>query len=289
MFVLNRNYQQSTHQLGLSMRSFVSMTRLLSVITSFIFLFGAATAQDLRLLKTVEGDFDFMTTDHIGRLYLAKGHELSLYSHEGELMYQFSDLSRGEITHLDCANPLKLLLFYPDYSQITFLDNTLSRTREKVDLNTLELELAQLACASFDNGFWVYDPISFRLIRFDQSLRITNEVSNINQLVGAELNSMQMMESEGWLYMNDPDHGVFVFDSFGTYLKLIPIPGAQRFQARSNGVFFLVGDKVMKFNSLSLETTEIELPETAFKTVSIENKHLFILTKEGVNIYTIIG
>jgi hypothetical protein len=277
------------HQLGLSMRSFVSMARLLSMVTSFVFLFCAANAQDLRLLKTVEGDFDFMTTDHIGRLYLAKGHELFLYSHEGELMYQFSDLSRGKITHLDCANPLKLLLFYPDYSQITFLDNTLSRTRENVDLNTLELELAQLACASFDNGFWVYDPISFRLIRFDQSLRITNEVSNINQLVGAELNSIQMMESEGWLYMNDPAHGVFVFDSFGTYSKLIPIPGAQRFQARSNGVFFLVDDKVMKFNSVSLETTEIALPETGFITVSIENKCLFILTKEGVNMYTIIG
>lgn len=289
MFEFNRNYQHPNSLLELAMLSFVSMSRLLIIIIASLSLSFASIAQELKLFKAVEGEFDFMTTDHIGRLYLAKGHELFLYSHEGELMYQFSDLSRGEITNLDCANPLKLLLFYPDYSQITFLDNTLSRTRDNVDLNTLELELAQLACASFDNGFWVYDPISFRLIRFDQSLRITNEVSNINQLVGAEINPNQMMESESWLYMNDPVHGVFVFDSFGTYSKLIPVANAQRFQARSNGIFFLMDDKVMKYNTLSLEITEIELPETVFKTVSIEKKHLFILTEEGVNIYTITG
>ncbi|MGB1317648.1 MAG: hypothetical protein ACPG5W_05555 [Flavobacteriales bacterium] len=289
MFEFNRNYQQGVIQLGLAMRSFVFMPKILLIISALVFCINSSQGQELKLMNTVEGEFDFMTTDHIGRLYLAKGHELFLYSPEGELMYQFSDLSRGEITHLDCANPLKLLLFYPDYSQVTFLDNTLSRTRENVDLNTLELELAQLACASFDNGFWVYDPISFRLIRFDQSLRITNEVSNINQLVGAEINPVQMMESESWLYMNDPAHGIFVFDSFGTYSKLIPIPNAQRFQARSNGVFFLLDGKVMKYNTVSLETTEIELPETDFKTVSIEKKHLFILTEEGVNIYTITG
>jgi hypothetical protein len=288
MFVLNPNYQHVYSKVDLAMLSFVSMAKSFRFVLGLMLFFNAGLAQDLKLVNTVKGDFDFMTTDHIGRLYLAKGHELFLYSPKGELMYQFSDLSRGEITHLDCSNPLKILLFYPDYSQITFLDNTLSRTRDNVDLNTLELELAQLASGSFDNGFWVYDPISFSLIRFDQSLRITNEVSNINQLVGADINPTQMMESESWLYMNDSAHGVFVFDSFGTYSKLIPISGAQRIQARSNGVFFMIDDKVLKYNQLSLETVEIELPDTVYKSVSIEKKHLFILTVEGVDIYTLV-
>lgn len=281
---LHRNYQQEKALL----RSFVMMVqlRLVFIVLLGFFLFSIGNAQELKLEKTIAGDFDLLTTDHIGRMYLARGHELFLYSKEGELMYQYSDLSRGEITHLDTRNPLKLLLFYPGYSQIAFLDNTLSLTRDIVQLSQLQLELAQLACTSFDNGFWVYDPVSFRLIRFDQGLNPTNEVANINQLVGAELNPNQMLEHDSWLYMNDPDHGVFVFDSFGTYTKLIPIPGAERISVRSNGLFLEMKDKLIKYDELSLQQTEIELPVQQFKMVRIEKDKLFVLTEAGIQIYT---
>jgi len=143
-----------------------------------------------------------------------------------------------------------------------------------------------LACTSFDNGFWVYDPVSFRLIRFDQGLNPTNEVANINQLVGIELNPNQMLEHDSWLYMNDPNHGVFVFDSFGTFTKLIPIPGAERISVRSNGLFLEMKDKLIKYDDLSLQQTEIALPIENFKMVRIEKDKLFVLTDKGVQIYT---
>ncbi|MCB9185111.1 MAG: hypothetical protein H6601_00020 [Flavobacteriales bacterium] len=260
--------------------------RFVFILFFSFFRFSEGNAQELKLEKTIAGEFDFLTTDHIGRMYVARGHELFLYSKEGDLMYQYSDLSRGQITHLDTRNPLKLLLFYPGYSQIAFLDNTLSLTRDIVQLSQLQLELAQLACTSFDNGFWVYDPVSFRLIRFDQGLNITNEVANINQLVGADLNPNQMLEEDSWLYMNDPDHGVFVFDSFGTFTKLIPIPGAERINVRSNGVFLEMKDRLIKYDPLSFNQTEIELPIKDFKMVRIEKQKLFLLTDAGVQIYT---
>lgn len=279
-----RNYQQQRALF----RSFVMMVSLRFFLLVFVLMNSVLVGigQELKLEKTISGEFDFLTTDHIGRMYLSRGYELFLYSKEGELMYQYSDLSRGEITNLDTRNPLKLLLFYPGYSQIAILDNTLSLTRDIVQLSQLQLELAQLACTSFDNGFWVYDPVSFRLIRFDQGLNPTNEVANINQLVGLELNPNQMLEHDSWLYMNDPDHGVFVFDSFGTFTKLIPIPGAERISVRSNGLFLEMKDKLIKYEELSLQQTEIELPMEKFKMLRIEKNKLFVLTETGVQIYT---
>ena len=262
--------------------------RLLVFVIILLSLTNVCCAQELRLSNTIEGDFDFMTTDHIGRLYLAKSHELFLYSTEGELIYQFSDLSKGDIVHLDASNPMKLLLFYPEYSQIVFLDNTLSKTREHVDLATLdlELELAQLACGSFDNGFWVYDPIDFSLVRFDQGLNVTNEVANINQLVGADINPTQMIELNSWLYMNDPEFGVFVFDSFGTYSKLIPIPLADYIQVRENGLFLLVENCLLKYDPLTFETSDIELPVEDYRAVRIEKNRLFLLQDTAVLIFS---
>ena len=270
---------------GTVLRKFVLMLhRFVFMIMLLVSL--SASGQELKLNTTIEGEFDFMTTDHIGRLYLAKGHELFLYSVDGELMYQFSDLSRGKIVHLDARNPLKLLLFYPDYGQIALLDNTLSRTRDNINLNSLDLELAQLACASFDNGFWVYDPVSFRLVRYDQGLNVTNEVSNINQLVRAEINPNQMVEFENWVYLSDPMQGVFVFDSFGTFSKLIPISGARSIQVRENGLFFEFDEKLIKYNPLNFEQIEVQLPVDEFESLRIEKKRLYVLQKDKVLIYS---
>ena len=268
------------------MLSFVRM-RSWSVIVSMLLFSFMVPAQELVVEGVIMGEFDYLSTDHIGRVYLAKGHELFMYSSKGDLRYQFSDLSRGVIAQLDSRNPMKLLLFYPDYGEITFLDNTLSRTRDNVKLSTINLELARLACTSFDNGFWVYDPVSFRLVRFDQGLNMTNESSNINQLVGAEIEPSQMVEQDNLLYMHDPKHGVFVFDSFGTYLKLIPIQGAVRIRARPNGLFFQVGNKLIKYDLFNFEQTEIELPVSDFKSVSIETDRLFVLQKDRVVIYAL--
>lgn len=284
--MLKPNYQQYAGN-EQAFCNFIFMRTVVFVIF-FFGLLNQAHSQELVMTKKIEGDFDFMTTDHIGRLYLAKGHELFLYSSDGELMYQFSDLSRGDIVHLDASNPMKLLLFYPEYSQITFLDNTLSSTRDHVDLSNLEpeLELAQLACASFDNGFWVYDPIDFSLVRFDQGLKVTNEVANINQLVGAEINPTQMDELNNWLYLNDPSHGIFVFDSFGTYSKLIPIPLADYMQVRENGMFLLVENCLLKYDPLTFEVSDIELPTEDYRAVRIEKNRLYLLQDAAVLVYT---
>jgi len=257
------------------------------VIFGILMLLGfSAFAQDLKLTNTIKGEFDFMITDHIGRLYLAKGYELFVYYDDGLLKYQYSDMSRGVITHLDTRNPMKLLLFYPGYSEIALLDNTLSQTRDNINLNDLGLELATLACASFDNGFWVYDPVSFRLLRYDQGLKITNDVSNVNQLVGAEIYPNQLIEFENWLYLNDPKHGVFVFDSFGTYSKLIPIKGAERIQVRENGIFLEYESKLLKYDQMNFDQVEIILPVDEFKALSIEKNRLYVMQKNQVLIFS---
>ncbi|MFT6211383.1 MAG: hypothetical protein ACJATE_002018, partial [Bacteroidia bacterium] len=91
----------------------IALRRFVPMLSRFFFgifllLSFSANAQELKLAKIVVGDFDYLTTDHIGRLYLAKRDELFLYSEEGELMYQYSDLSLGTITNVDTRNPLKL-------------------------------------------------------------------------------------------------------------------------------------------------------------------------------------
>lgn len=246
--------------------------------------------QVLQLQHRIEGQYDAMTTDHLGQLYLVKGGEIKLYTKEGEMLYRYSDLSYGRIGSIDTRNPMKPLVFYPDFSRIMFLDNTLSKNREQsLRLDRINLSLVQLVCASFDNGFWAYDPVYFRLLRFDQQMNVTNSIENVNQLVGAELDPAHMREEGDWLYLNDPEHGIFRFDIFGTYSKLIPIPGIRTLQIRNDMILFTKETGFYRYDPLLFEEEGVKLPIENFRSVRLEKERLYILEEDGVSIYRFTG
>jgi len=242
--------------------------------------------QGLQLQYHIAGAFDGMTTDNLGQLYVYRGPELFLYSNEGKLSYQYSDLSFGRISSVDTRNPMKVQVFYSDFSQIVFLDNTLSKNREQsLRLDRLQLSLVHLACTSFDNGFWVYDPVNFRLLRFDQHMNVTNSIENVNQLVGASLDPDIMVEEGDWLYLNDPVQGIFRFDVFGTYSKMIPMTEVKSIQVRDDGIFLTKENGFFQFDQLNFEASEIVLPIRTFRNVRLEKERLFIHDSAGVSVF----
>lgn len=260
-------------------------------LLALLFLFPAllSVAQTLRPEARIEGRFDDMTTDNIGQIYLTRGNEVFLYNLNGEMMYQFSDFSYGRIGSIDTRNPMKVTVFYPDFSRIAFLDNTLSKNRDQsLRLDRLQLNLVQLVCTSFDNGFWVYDPVNFRLLRFDQHMNVTNEIGPVNQLVGVSLDPTHMAEDGDWLYLNDPAQGIFRFDIFGTYSKMIPVKGVRAMQVRDNGIFLTKDDGFYRFDPMLLEEEAIDLPESGALAVRVEKKHLFVLDMDGVSIFRFV-
>jgi hypothetical protein len=275
---------QLSAALNTKLRHYLSAMRpvLLIVLMSI----NTAWAQGLQLQHRIEGAFASMTTDNLGQVYVTQGAELFLYKRSGELSYRYSDLSYGRIGSVDTRNPMKVQVFYPDFSRIVFLDNTMSKNREQsLRLDQLQLSLVHLVCTSFDNGIWVYDPVNFRLLRFDQHMNVTNSIENVNQLVGASLDPTIMVEEGDWLYLNDPEQGIFRFDVFGTYSKMIPTTGVTGLQVRENGIFLTKETGFFQFDPLNFEESEISLPIGNAISVRLEKEHLYILDPTGVSIY----
>jgi len=250
----------------------------------------SVVAQGLALETHIKGRFDGMTTDHLGQVYLTRGSEIFLHTTDGRMLYQFSDLSYGRIGSIDTRNPMKLLVFYPDFSRIVFLDNTLSKNREQsLRLDRINLSLVQLVCASFDNGFWAYDPVYFRLLRFDQQMNVTNSIENVNQLVGKDIDPSQMLEEGDWLYLCDPKLGIFRFDIFGTYSKLFPIVGITGMQVRNDVLLYTKDSGFYRFDPLPMEEESITMPFERFRSVRLEKERLYMLDTAGVSIFQFTG
>lgn len=259
------------------------------LITSlFLFFSLFCRANDsLVLIKTIPIEARLFTTDLLGNCYLVKGNnELIKYNAQGDSIAQFNEIKKGQITQIDATNPLRVLLYYSDYGQIIILDNMLSK-KNVLKLNSVGLYNVSLIANSIDGNVWVFDQSSNSLIKFDNQLELVS-TSNLRNLVTESVNPIYMVEQERNLFMVDSTEGIFKFDLYGFYNTT--------YHFKTNEIQYINGYLVYKnlpylysYQTQTISEKKILLPNSeTILQVRIERNKVFILRKNGLEIYDLI-
>jgi hypothetical protein len=257
------------------------------VLFIFIFcVFQLLALGQMKLLKEFSvKNPQILCSDELGNYYVSDGQEILKYNFKDSLFMRYSALNLGTISSIDVTNPLKILVFYKEISRIAFMDNTLSNYSETLDLQDLGLDQATLACTSYDNGIWIYDRMNFQLIRFNKKFEKQYRTQNLNIIVKSDFMPNFMLEKENFLYVNDPQSGIAVFDAFGGYLKTIPITGLTSFQVTQNKINYIKNGQYCSFDMKKLIETKIELNDSNVKAARVEGDKIIILTDNFLKIY----
>lgn len=234
---------------------------------------------------------DFIRSDELGNVFVVKENQLTKYSAGGIKMHTYSNLYSGDITFVDTHDPFKIFLYYKDFGQVEFLDQSLSLASSTISLSMLNLELATLACGSYQGAFWVYNPMNFELLRINQQLEVNERTGNLQQATGYSIDPNYLIERDNFLYMNDPAIGILIFDKYGTYFKTIPILGLKSFQVFEKRIIYFKGDKISIYDTKLNEESYTDLPWTSARSVSVclsvEPQRLYMLGDEGLFFYNI--
>lgn len=221
--------------------------------------------QDGRL--TLKTKLDYFTIDNIGNVYTINDEELIKFLPNGKLFARYSNLKLGNITSVDATNPLKILLYYRDFQQIVFLDNQLSVNSDIVSLEKLGYEQTDLACAGANNSFWIYNKQNNELLRFNENSQKVAFTGNLKQVLRSNLSPNFMLEHNGYLFLNCPETGIYVFDMFGAFSKIISLKNLRNFQVSDEIIYFQKDSTLCSYN--------YKLFEEACKTIPDFKKNLF--------------
>jgi hypothetical protein len=256
-----------------------------------IFLLFSFCADAFTLFMNIPVKAEMMTTDKLGNCYVVlENNEVDKYNSLGVAEFNFSNKTLGKLKWVDATNPMKVLLFYQDFNQILVLDNKLS-LRTQFSLRDLNILQPMLICTSVNEGMWVYDQEDFQLKRLDVDLSVVQESGNLVQITGAALQPTQLIESNGYLYLNNPKTGILVFDLFGTYYKTIPVKDITSIQIIGDELYYYKQKVLNKFHLKTLEEKEFKLPDnrdSTVKSVRLENQKIFLLKPGQLNIYSIL-
>lgn len=258
--------------------------RIILFVTLLLAAFRPAAQE---LLKTIPvEDARLMTTDEMGNIYLVRGdNSLIRYSLDGDSTGNFRSIQNGDLTWIDATNPLRILLYYADFSKIILLDRMLS-PKNDLDLKKLGIFNAPAVGISVDSRIWVYDFNNARLKKIDDQLNITNTSNDMRVESGTVPNPTCIVEREAKVYLCDAGNGIYTFDRFASYTNTLEIQGVTRMQAFGNQLVYRSGDTLKAYDLKTLSLKVIPLPPTSdLLDVRIERKRMYFLYKNKLDIY----
>ena len=193
--------------------------------------------------------------------------------------------ANGRIEVVDAIDPFKVLLFQKDFYRITFLDNAFSEMGESLFLPDMGSNFPLLACNNPDGGCWVYDGIQEKLLFYRSGGNKSSYTSADLSVLLNRGKPVRLISSGGWLFLGILNQGIAVFDKFGSFKHLIPVPeAANNFVVRFGNIFFADGlGNICSTNTTSIGSKEIVfMKRFAYTSFAVGKKHLFFVSDNRV-------
>jgi hypothetical protein len=276
----------------------------LSVISLFVvsFLFAgarramaqdppasAASAADFILTLTIAQDIVEFSVDNLGNIYVINSdNQLKKLSPQGDSLAVFNDVRRyGKIGSIDVTNPLKILVYYRDFTTIIELDRFLNIINT-IDLRPLNIQQAQAVGLAYDNNIWVFDELDARLKKIGDDGTLVDQSTDFRQLFDTVPDPVSVLDRDGLVYLYDTAKGVYIFDHYGTLKSHLDFSGWKDFNVIGKNLLGRNEHRFYRYQQGTLNLQEETIPAAYLGAshIHITSTVIYVLKKSGLEVYS---
>ena len=251
---------------------------------------SSSSANNLKLTGFIPGEYTYMNVDILGNIYLiSSGNRLIKLNNNRDSVAVFNEVKKyGNPSYIDVSNPLKILVYYKNFSTIVALDRFLT-FRNSINLRNKNIFSVNAVATSYDNNFWVFDEQDYKIKKLNEQGELLLESSDIRQLVDEAPVPSKIIDCDNQLFLYDEKIGFYLFDYYGTFRNNIPFKGWQNVAASKNYIYGFLENELLSYQINSLQLKKYRFSESASNFISIKaiNGKLYILTKGELQIYDI--
>lgn len=238
--------------------------------------------------KVIAGEFTDFTVDNLNYIYLFNpGGQLKKLKPNGDSMAVFNDVRRyGKLHSIDVSNPLKVLLYFKDFGTVVVLDRLLGR-RDVLDLRRLGLYQVKSIAQAYDNGFWVFDEQEGKLKHLNDAGVVVDQFTDFRVLFDSMPSPQFMVDQNKYLYMYDPQLGIYMFDYYGAFKKRIPFTGWEDFTVINNLLFGRKKNVLYRYDPQTLQLQEYPVNASIAGAIKIQitPDNLYVLHADRLEIF----
>lgn len=220
----------------------------------------SCVAQELQVLRTISVKARKMTADHLGNIYLVReDNSLLRLDAQGDSSAFYRSVQNGNIGSLDATNPMRVVIYYPDYRKVILLDRQLALKNE-LDLRKMNIAGPSVVAASADGNLWIYDQFNARLRKIDEQLNEVVESNDLRMEIQTVPSPTFMVERDWRVYLCDTAKGIFTFDRYGNYVNTLSIFDVNRLQVFGSQLVYRHGDSLLSWDLSKVRAQSLKIP-----------------------------
>ncbi len=235
----------------------------------------------------IPGRFSDLQVDNLGNIYvLDEENRLEKLNSAGDSLAVFNDVRRfGRLSYIDVSNPLKILLYYQEFSTIVMLDRLLTRINS-IDLRKFNYVQVKCIGLGYDNNIWIYDEVTGTLKRIADDGSLLLETTDIRQMASDVPDPVSLTDQGGQVYLFDPELGAYQFDHYGGFHRFIPLKHWDHFSVVDNKLVGWTGSDFLRYDAAAGETRQaIPAAWLPAKKMVIRPDYIYTLKTDGIHVY----
>jgi hypothetical protein len=239
-------------------------------------------------LRVAEDIVDF-TVDNLGNIYvLNSDNRLKKLSPKGDSLGVFNDVRRyGKISFIDATNPLKILVYYREFTTVVELDRFLNLINT-VDLRKQNILQAKAIGLAYENNIWVFDELDAMLKRVRDDGTLVDQTTDFRQLFDSVPDPTVIRDRGDLVYLYDPAKGVYIFDHYGTLKTHLDIRGWQDFNVIGKNLLGHDDHAFFRYEPGTLDMLEQPIPADYQGAIRIDITPtvIYVLKKTALEVYS---
>jgi hypothetical protein len=213
------------------------------------------------LIKTYTGNIANVAMDNLDNLYIISSTgQIKKLNAAGDSVGVYNQAKNyGKLYSIDVSNPLKLLLFYKEFSTVVILDRFLAN-QSTMDLKRFSILNPSAIGNSYDNDIWVFDEYDNKLKKIDEQGNKLLETADFRTVFDPSITPQKIVNDNGLVYLADTANGVFVFDNYGSFKRKLPVKNFQTIAFANNNIITANNEVITVFNPSTQLQAQKKIP-----------------------------
>ena len=251
------------------------------------------TAQDdslYRFLKQIEYPISSFTVDNLGELYVINtDNQLKKYDEQGDSIGVFNQVTKyGKLSYVEAQNPWKAILFYKNFSTIVLLDKYLN-VISSINLRKQDIFQVNALTTSYDNNIWLYDEQDNKLKKIDDSGNNIFETQDFRLLFDSVPSPKKIIDSDGFVYLYDPEKGLYVFDYYGSFKNKLPFLHWTDITVINKQIYGFDQENLYRYSPPFPEAKKYVLSPALQdnNSIKVSNHKIYVLKNQQLKVYSL--
>ncbi len=243
-----------------------------------------------RFLKKIEYPISSFTVDNLGELYIINiDNQLKKYNERGDSVGVFNQVTKyGKLSYVEAQNPWKAILFYQNYSTIVLLDKYLN-VLTNINLRKQNIFQVKAVTTSYDNNIWLFDEQDSKLKKIDDGGNKLFETVDFRLLFDSVPTPEKIIDSDGFVYLYDPEKGLYIFDYYGSFKNKLPFLNWTDIAIIDKQIYGFDKEHLYRYAPPSPDVKQYLLSPSLQNnnSLKVSNHKIYILKDQQLGIYSL--